>query len=100
MNLSKSSYTKTHRKFMHLKEIEAFAKILCSKDKEDPWLFEHVQLVRKYAVELAKIENADVEVCEIAALLHDIGKCKGRENHHITGRNLAGKFLAKNRIRE
>lgn len=78
---------------MLIKEIEEFAKALCSKDEEDPHLFEHVQLVRKYAVELAKIENADVEVCEIAALLHDIGKCKGRETHHITGRNLAKEFL-------
>ncbi len=93
MNLSKSSYTKTHRKLMHLREIEAFARILCSKDEEDPWLYEHVQLVREYAVELVKIENADIEVCEMAALLHDIGKCKRRKNHHITGRNLADKFL-------
>lgn len=78
---------------MHIKEIEEFAKTLCSKDEEDPHLFEHVQLVRKYAVELAKIENADVEVCEIAALLHDIGKCRGRELHHITGRDMAEEFL-------
>lgn len=77
-----------------MKEIEEFAKSLCDQDEEDPHLYEdHVQLVRKYAVELAKIEKADIQVCEIAALLHDIGKCKGREPHHITGRNLAERFL-------
>lgn len=77
-----------------MKEIEEFANSLCDQDEEDLHLYEdHVQLVRKYAVELAKIEKADIQVCEIAALLHDIGKCKGRETHHIIGRNLAEPFL-------
>jgi putative nucleotidyltransferase with HDIG domain len=76
-----------------IEEIEEYARVLCSQDEEDPHLFEHVQLVRKYAVQLARTEGADIDVCEIAALLHDIGKCKGRKNHHITGRKLAEKFL-------
>jgi len=79
---------------MNMGEIEEFAKSLCDLDEEDPYLYsDHVQLTRKYAVELARIENADSEVCEIAALLHDIGKCEGRENHHIVGGDLAEKFL-------
>ena len=77
-----------------MERIEEFAKDLCAQDEEDPHLYEHVQLVRKYAQELARIENADVQVCEIAAVLHDIGKCKGRETHHIIGRDLAEKFLS------
>ncbi|MBU7017642.1 MAG: HD domain-containing protein [Theionarchaea archaeon] len=76
-----------------MKEIEDYARSLCDRDEEGPNLYHHVQLVRKYAVELARIEKADVRVCEIAALLHDIGKCKGREHHHITGRDLAEPFL-------
>ncbi len=81
-------------KMVTMKEIEEFAKSLCDQDAEDPDLYSgHVQLTRKYAVELASIEKADAEVCEIAALLHDIGKCEGRENHHVVGRDLAEKFL-------
>ncbi len=86
----------TEKKTLHIsmEEIEHFAKSLCDQDKEDPHLYEdHVQLVRKYAVELARIEKADIYVCEVAALLHDIGKCRGRKNHHTTGRDLAEKFL-------
>lgn len=32
-------------------------------------------------------------MCEVAALLHDIGKSKGRKDHHSTGRSLAEEFL-------
>ncbi len=65
-----------------MKLIEKFAKILCKEYKDDPKLWEnHVQLVRKYALRLAKVEKADKEVVEIAALLHDIGKSKGRKGH-------------------
>jgi putative nucleotidyltransferase with HDIG domain len=78
---------------MLVKDVEQFAKSCCQQDTEDPYLYAHVQLVREFAVRLAHIENADGEVCEIAALLHDIGKCKGRKDHHITGRELAEQFL-------
>ena len=76
-----------------IERIEKFAKDLCEKNEEDPHLFHHVLLVRDYAVKLAVIEGADVEACEIAALLHDIGKYKGSRNHHILGRELAKGFL-------
>lgn len=93
----------TEEKTLHISidEIERSAKSLCDQDDEDPHLFEdHVQLVRKYAVELAKIEKADLFVCEVAALLHDIGKCRGRKNHHIAGRDLAEAFLERIAIPE
>ncbi len=50
----------------------------------------HLIPVRNYAVELAKKLGADVEVVEIAAWLHDIGSIiSRRENHHITGAEIA-----------
>ncbi|MGM5481021.1 MAG: HD domain-containing protein [Nanobdellota archaeon] len=77
-------------------KIEEFAKIYCNKNTEDAKLWEnHVQLVRKYALKLAVIENADKEVVEISALLHDIGKDKGRKGHNERSCELSKKFLEK-----
>lgn len=77
-----------------IKKIEDFAKEYCKKDKEDPELWEgHVQLVRKYAIKLAEIENVDRDVVEIAAILHDIGKDKGREKHNERSYKLSKEFL-------
>jgi putative nucleotidyltransferase with HDIG domain len=54
----------------------------------------HFLPVVKYSKELAKQKNADLEIVEIAALLHDIGSIiYGRENHHITGAEIAEKKL-------
>ena len=53
----------------------------------------HVQLVRQFALQLAAIEGADPQVVEIAALLHDIGSYKGREQHHIWSYDLSREFL-------
>jgi len=48
----------------------------------------------KYAKMLAEKLNADMEVVEIAAWLHDIGSIvDGRENHHITGQEIAERKL-------
>ena len=50
--------------------------------------------MRNYAVQLAKDKGVDVEVVEIAALLHDIGSIiYGREEHHITGAKIAEEKL-------
>ncbi|MBR9679170.1 MAG: HD domain-containing protein [Nanoarchaeota archaeon] len=63
-------------------------------NKED-WKY-HIQLVRHYSLKLAKILNADLEIVEISALLHDIGRIKfGPENHEITGANESVKILEK-----
>ena len=50
----------------------------------------HFIPMRNYAVKLAKKLDADVEVVEISAWLHDIGSIiNGRENHHQTGAEIA-----------
>jgi putative nucleotidyltransferase with HDIG domain len=78
------------------KKVEEFAKKYCMKDPEDSKLWEnHVQLVRKFALKLAKIEKADKDVVEISALLHDIGKYKGRKRHNERSYELSKKFLEK-----
>ena len=55
----------------------------------EPYLF-HFIPVRDHAVQLAEKLGADIEVVEIAAWLHDVGSILyGRENHHITGAEIA-----------
>ena len=59
----------------------------------EPYEF-HLIPMRNYAVELAKRLGADVEIVDIAAWLHDIGSIiNGRENHHITGADIAERKL-------
>lgn len=58
--------------------------------------YEHIESVANNAVELAKLYQADVEVCEIAGWLHDIASItdyKLYENHHIHGADMAEKIL-------
>jgi len=67
---------------------------------EDRYNFfeEHVKYVLQESLELAKTYGADVEIVELAALLHDIAlmsKTGTRAEHHITGAKLAGNLLAK-----
>lgn len=77
-------------------KIEEFARKHCKKYKDDPKLWEnHVQLVRRFALHLAEIEKVDEEVVEIAALLHDIGKDKGRKGHSERSHELSRGFLEK-----
>lgn len=60
-------------------------------------IYEHIEIVAKHAIELAKLYEADVEVCEIAAWLHDIASItdyKLYENHHIQGADMAEKILS------
>jgi putative nucleotidyltransferase with HDIG domain len=46
----------------------------------------HILVVVKYAKLLANKLNADEELAELGALLHDIGRIKfGEKNHEITG---------------
>lgn len=56
--------------------------------------WEHVQAVVRTAVKLAKLTNADLEIVEAAAWLHDICKDAG-EKHPQEGAKFARKFLAK-----
>ena len=84
-----------------VKRVEDFAKPFCEKYTEDPKLWDnHIRLVRIYARKLAEIEKADTLVCEIAAILHDIGKCKGRKGHNELSRELAEPFVRRLAISE
>lgn len=57
---------------------------------------EHFIPVVKTALELAEKEDADKEVVEIAAWLHDIGSIIGDyENHHILSAKIAQELLQK-----
>lgn len=60
----------------------------------------HVERVLTLAKKIGKKEKADLDIIEIAVLLHDIGrrdetKCKGRYCHAEKGRELAEKILNK-----
>jgi len=56
----------------------------------------HFVGVVKYAKILAEKRNADMQVVEIAAWLHDIGSVIGEyENHHIVGAEYAENYLKK-----
>ena len=75
------------------KYVEEECKKPTSKYGYDPYLF-HFISVHDYAKQLSKKLNADVEVVELAAWLHDIGSIiYGRENHHITSAEIAEKKL-------
>ncbi|MBT5022344.1 HD domain-containing protein [Candidatus Woesearchaeota archaeon] len=73
---------------------ELFAKKYYLDSSLNRWIWaHHIRLVRKYALELGKIENCDLEVLEIAALLHDIGKINGREGHAQKSCELSKDFI-------
>lgn len=56
----------------------------------------HIIPVVKISIEMAKKLNADEEVVEISAYLHDITRITGdKENHHISGAKYAREFLEK-----
>lgn len=59
---------------------------------------DHIKYVVKNAVELAKEYNADVEIVELGALLHDIAmpsEYGPREEHNIYGVEIAEELLTK-----
>lgn len=60
--------------------------------------WDHTQRVRKIALRIGKIEKANLEIIEIAAILHDIArdvqdKSDGREDHAKIGAILASEIL-------
>lgn len=56
----------------------------------------HALRVRRWAKTLALEEGADVEIVELAALLHDIGRAGAVEKSHAeSGASLAASILAK-----
>jgi len=73
--------------------VEEECKKPTSKYGYEPYLFHFIPM-HKYAKELAERLGADIEIVEIAAWLHDIGSIiNGRENHHISGAEIAEKKL-------
>ncbi|MEK6826926.1 MAG: HD domain-containing protein [Nanoarchaeota archaeon] len=75
------------------KFVEAETKKSTAKYDFEIYKFHFVPM-RNYAIALAEKLNADIEIVELAAWLHDIGSIiYGRENHHITGSEIAVKKL-------
>lgn len=72
-------------------KITAFSK-KCVEKNDPHHRFDHLELVARTAAFLAKKEGADQDVCEVAALLHDI--CKAEPGDHgTTGACRAREFL-------
>jgi len=73
--------------------IEKIREIVKKEASDIDWKC-HILPVVKYAKHLAKVENANEEVVELAALLHDIGRIKfSPKNHDVTGMEEAKKIL-------
>jgi len=80
-----------------IEKIREFVEEECKKPTSkygyDPYPH-HFMPVVKYSKLLAEKLSANIEIVEIAAWLHDIGSIMhGRENHHITGAEIAEKKL-------
>lgn len=60
----------------------------------------HIDRVRRNAVSLAKAEGADVELCELAALLHDIADWKFHGGDEHAGPNAARAWLRSQQVEE
>ncbi len=84
-----------------IKKIEKFVQETCKKESNkwgsSAWTH-HIVTVVKYSKLLAKKLDADEEIVEISALLHDIASISNPdwlEDHHIHGVKLAEKILKK-----
>lgn len=82
-----------------IEEIRSMIYGLCENYDKDHMLVwkRHMDSVIKYSVLLAKEYDADIEIVETAATLHDICKLKNIEvkTHHICGAREAGIILKK-----
>ena len=79
-----------------IEKVRCFVKNECDKPGANyptAYMF-HFIGVHGFAKDLAEKFSADVEIVEIAAWLHDIGSVMvGRDNHHITGAEIAKEKL-------
>ncbi|MCX6748340.1 MAG: HD domain-containing protein [Candidatus Pacearchaeota archaeon] len=78
-------------------KVRKFVEEECSKPKAryKGAFKEHFIPVVKYSLKMAEQENADKEILEIAAWLHDIGSIRGDpNNHHVSGAKIAEEFLS------
>lgn len=77
-----------------IEQVESFAKGYYEQVSVRPNIWEtHVQLVRKYALELAEIEKVDSHIVETAAILHDIGRIEVGGEHNVRSYDLSKPFL-------
>ena len=74
-------------------ECEKFMKENIPESRINGTYLKHVSGCRKYALELAKVYDADEFVIEVAALLHDIGANAGKQHSEESAR-LAEEFLS------
>ncbi len=78
-----------------INDIEILLNDICKDDR----MKYHIIPVVNISKEMAKKMNADIQVVEIAAYLHDVTKILGdRKNHHISGAKYARGFLEKYKI--
>ena len=80
-----------------IKDIKAFA-MKCFPNGSSSHAWEHTQRVRNLCMHIGRVEGADKEVLEIAALLHDVGRfyqdeSKGTICHAEKGAEMAGALL-------
>lgn len=86
-----------------IKKIENLVKrdISKSKWKHKKGQWEHIDSVRKHALQLAGKLKADKKVIEVAALLHDIGRIRYEpKDHEITSAKDTEKILKKMKLDE
>ena len=75
-----------------IKKLEDIVREIMSPLEGTAHSYAHVERVAQIAAILAKEENADQELVQTAALLHDIGYAVG-EPHNETGARLARRIL-------
>jgi putative nucleotidyltransferase with HDIG domain len=83
-----------------VKQIEEYVKEVM-KDVANHHSYSHVSRVRNRAVKIAQEEGfEDLEMVEIAALMHDIGLAyvEDRKFHGEKGAEIAGKYLRENKL--
>ncbi len=86
---------------MVVEEVEEFVKRAFRRSKMISHDYLHVLRVRKLAVEIGKKEGADIEVLELASLLHDIALALGKEKHlHAEESAKIAKKILKGKISE
>lgn len=79
-----------------IEKVRKFVETECNKPESNynDAYEHHFKIVVDYALDLAEKKNADLEIVEIAAWLHDMGAIiYGREDHHITGMKIAEEKL-------
>lgn len=78
--------------FLVIKQTEEFVyKTLSTEATGHDWY--HINRVRKLALNIAKQENVDLFIVELAALLHDIADWKFHDGDESVGPRIAGEWL-------